>query len=58
MEKKTITANDLAEIVADKVADLLSDQIYETSESIIDEVKKIDAKPLPRDEKKLHRGRF
>ena len=40
MEKQNFSANDLAEIIADKVADLLSDQIYETSESIIDEVKK------------------
>lgn len=44
MKTERIMTEEFARLVAENVVDLLSDQIYETSESIIDEVKKIARK--------------
>ena len=47
-----------AGVIESKSLGMKGTYIKVKNEYLIDEVKKIDAKPLPRDEKKLHRGRF
>ena len=47
-----------AGVIESKSLGMKGTYIKVKNEYLIDEVKKIDAKPLPKDEKKLHRGRI